>query len=215
MMRFPTGFLLERPSDIHSKLTGRQISKWLCVSLGISPACIPMVMLLIGELDKYWICGCIIFGALFTFNMMASNQLLFAFRKNKYVVLNVCGFKKREISLDCIKAIAIVGSAWAGAAIGSNHRLGYKDRDGLFHYYPYLLLYTDRNIVEYQGEDMRAYEGYAGDFILIKDNLEVYKSIVDGTRCNLYVDKRLAGSLDVPEGRRKELNISGNLFYHR
>ena len=88
MMRFPTGFLLERPSDIHSKLTGRQISKWLCVSLGISPACIPMVMLLIGELDKYWICGCIIFGALFTFNMLASNQLLFAFRKNKYVVLD-------------------------------------------------------------------------------------------------------------------------------
>lgn len=55
---------------------------------------------------------------------------------------------------------------------------------------------------------MCPYSGCAGDFILVGGNLEVFRSIVDGTKCNIYVDKAVAEGLTLPEGRVRELRAN-------
>ena len=168
--------------------------------------CFPAIFAaMLGETEGC-IAGFFLFAGLLLCAMLAENRIVFEFRQEKYVALNGCGLKKRAVALDSIRALAIVAAAWNGP--GYNRGLSYRDAAGRKRPYPQLLLYTDRDNVEWQGGDMCAYSGCAGDFILVGGKLEVLRSFVDGTKCNIYVDKAAAEGLTLPEGRVWELRAN-------
>ena len=168
--------------------------------------CLPaMFAAMLGEMEGR-IVGFMLFAGMLLCAMLAENRIVFEFRQEEYVALNGCGLKKRAVALDSIRALAVVTAAWNGP--GYNRGLSYRDAAGRKRPYPQLLLYTDRDNVEWQDGDTCAYGGYAGDFILIGSNLEVFRSIVDGTKCSLHVDKAVAEGLELPAGRVRELRAN-------
>ena len=197
---------MKQRGKIQSKLSGRQIPKAAYVLPSGFAICFPAIFAaMIGE-PEGCIAGFFLFAGMLLCAMLAENRIVFEFRQEEYVALNGCGLKKRAVALDSIRALAVVAAAWNGP--GYNRGLSYRDAAGKKRPYPQLLLYTDRDNVEWQDGDVCAYSGCAGDFILVGDNLDVFRSIVDGTKCNIYVDKAAAEGMTLPEGRVRELHAN-------
>lgn len=105
--------------------------------------------------------------------------------------MNGMGYVKKRVNLNEITSLAIVGAAFDCTAPGGNKKLGYRDQNGSFVYYPYLLFHKSRASIRREGDDARSYVGQEYGFIIFRANIRIFHAILDGTDCPVYFDERL------------------------